>query len=759
MESSGSKKKKSKDNETEDEDKKTLSQQVAEGKYGLIQKELFSEPVKKFGVLSYDPNPEVPKDTIKNLGGLTNDDIWLAEDHLLILKGGIFPGHSKSTVNWPPIDNYKAPRRQVKIPNNPKIPPPFPVQLSDDGPIELIGPNGTTRALPKGSNSIYPQEGYIPGTGPFFPSPENNGETPFPIPPFNSGKNFSKGNGKPFPFPPQQGVGLPPFISSLPPNAVYLPPPSNQTDIYDEDDPSIYYPPPYSFYYPKDNKTEIPAGPLVPGIILPPPPDFFGSLEPSTRRLPNRTRLTTSAPRTVRPTIKIYTTQIVPTTIVTTTPKPIYVPETNDVPDKIRLQIPEVYDDVSDSPELNSVTTPTPLVYTTQIPVVYTTPKIRYKPDYYPTTPVKKTKLYPQKITTTPSYDYDNSILDTKPVYGPPKKLSRVRVSTTAVPLKAFYTTEIQSNSVTNEVNDYYEPHHNTVATRASPKFKPSAEFYYYEEPKTTTARPYFKQYTAPLYYDSTPRSRPIYQEEFQTQTVKPESINNQILRLQQELQSYLTSPRYKTVTSTSKPVYQYSFQAAGYVSKNLQNTNDQFRPIVGYNPTTPTTTTPQPSVYNYQTTKTYDYDYEAERPQPKFQNFPSTENPVNHYYTKHDEGLIDDITKQYFTMFGQKITGGRNIATTPLNHIQSTTPIPPKFETDNRGKYETENRAKYVEVSPNVEVSFGDNSQVSRDEGRYVPKKIVHSLESDILVNYRKPRPLINPNSEYIPGNYISCN
>lgn len=42
--------------------KNTLADQVAMGKYGLIQKELFSTPSPRPGVLSYAANEEVPKD-------------------------------------------------------------------------------------------------------------------------------------------------------------------------------------------------------------------------------------------------------------------------------------------------------------------------------------------------------------------------------------------------------------------------------------------------------------------------------------------------------------------------------------------------------------------------------------------------------------------------------------------------------------------------------------------------------------------------
>lgn len=130
--------------------------------------------------------------------------------------------------------------RQVKLPKRPKVPPPFPVRLRDGGPIELLGSSGG-RPLPPYPSLQFP---------------------PFP------------------PFPPAK-PSLPPPPFPLPPGAVFLPPPSNQTEPLDEDDPSIYYPPPYDFSYPKDNSSKVPAGPLVPGIVLPPPPDFFGPQEVS----------------------------------------------------------------------------------------------------------------------------------------------------------------------------------------------------------------------------------------------------------------------------------------------------------------------------------------------------------------------------------------------------------------------------------------------------------------------------------------------
>lgn len=113
-----------------DEKQKTLSDQIAEGKYGLIEKELFSKVPKAPGIISYKTNSETPNDNEKTLGGLDKDEIWLAEDHLLVLKGGT-PNEKKNGDNWKPIDDYEAPKRPVKIPLNPRVPPPFPSEYLD----------------------------------------------------------------------------------------------------------------------------------------------------------------------------------------------------------------------------------------------------------------------------------------------------------------------------------------------------------------------------------------------------------------------------------------------------------------------------------------------------------------------------------------------------------------------------------------------------------------------------------------------------
>lgn len=301
-----------------DESKKTLSDQVAEGKYGLIQNELFQKTPKRPGIISYLPNPEVPNDTADNLGGLNADDIWLAEDHLLVLKGGSVSNRNREEP-WKPIDNYEAPLRQVKIPDNPKVPPPFPVQLGEGEPIQIIGNNQFPLINPFTNESLllFPDGGFpktetysgdktniftrpgspndtkvINGDGGYFYAP--------PPPPGFFGSNGTLTNpflNGPPPFGGPFGPG--PFGNGPPPP--YFPngslENSNFTDLIDEDDPSFFYPPPYSFVYKRNYTNLVEPGPLVPGIILPPPPNFFSRLNNKTTTAPSYTTPSTSTSR------------------------------------------------------------------------------------------------------------------------------------------------------------------------------------------------------------------------------------------------------------------------------------------------------------------------------------------------------------------------------------------------------------------------------------------------------------------------------
>lgn len=314
------------------ESKKTLSDQVAEGKYGLIQNDLFKEKPKRPGIISYLPNSEFAEDTSDNYGGLSTDDIWLSENHLLVLKAGEFNNNSKNEP-WKPIDDYVAPLRQVKIPSNPKVPPPFPVQLEENGPIHFIQSNQFPLINPFTNESLYlfPEDGF-PKTDTYSKDKTNIFARPGTIDPSKVVKDHGYIN------PASNTTGLydiknftfsNPFLSPepLPPPEFYPPfPPfpiytngslenGNINDTFDEDDPSFYYPPPYTFFYKSNYSNPVKPGPLVPGIILPPPPNFFSRAE--------KKRVTTVRPietKLVRP-VKIYEVSS-NKNIITTTRKP-----------------------------------------------------------------------------------------------------------------------------------------------------------------------------------------------------------------------------------------------------------------------------------------------------------------------------------------------------------------------------------------------------------------------------------------------------
>lgn len=389
--------KETKNNRKEDDDeKKTLSQQVKEGKYGLIQDEIYGNRPKRPGIISYLGNPEVPKDTIDNLGGLDEDEIWLAENHVLVLRGGKFPGHETAQgsgdATWPPIDNYKAPRRQVKIPSRPKVPPPFPVQLTEGGPIQIIGPNGTKEigngTVDYRTNPLF-TKGLLSEDGPLF-AIISNGTIVMPNT-SSEDKSDAKGD-KGVKSDPLPG-GLPPFYHALPPGAVFVPPPSNQSE-YDEEDQSIYYPPPYSFQYQQENTTAVPPGPLVPGIILPPPPDFFSALEDkkTTTKKYTKRPATTPTPRprpTYLPPRKLSTKQHKSTTTAPVTKaKPLV-----NLPSNVKIYS-RMYKNVTSTPTSVSIKTVPHIEVTTPTPDKPTTLD---NPEFYGIGPITENQVTNQE--------------------------------------------------------------------------------------------------------------------------------------------------------------------------------------------------------------------------------------------------------------------------------------------------------------------------------------------------------------------------
>ncbi|XP_046624356.1 uncharacterized protein LOC124307072 isoform X2 [Neodiprion virginianus] len=823
----------------DDEEKKSLSQQVKEGKYGLIQNEIYKTPPERPGIISYLGNPEVPKDTAKNLGGLEEEEIWLAENHLLVLRGGKFPVSNvnakrpeSNTGNWPPIDDYKAPERQVKIPPHPKVPPPFPVQLTEGGPVQIIRANGSVSVVNDTADyeeyANYP-EGFYPGEAPFYPTSSNISE------PVSTG---FYGNAS-------EGV-LGPFYQSLPAGAVFVPPPSNQTD-YDEEDQSIYYPPPYSFYYPQDNATAVPPGPLVPGIILPPPPNFFA--EQDERKPTTKGRFyakeTTTTPRTTTTTERIReTTKYAP---------PAPTPRRKTVPKPYKARFPTT------TPSYSTGTKPTTRVQShqgtpktvgklksrnfTRVPITPVTSTPFDTPRY-----VETTTTVPEKASTTPTGDYydvqtevENHLVD----LGPPQggQWSAI-VSSTPVPLLAYYATTPLPSERTRSTEDDIAPIH--VKAEIDIPAKNPAAYYFYEETNgpavaTTTPSPYYdvqpiprrrqpkKQYYSvemvpsqqtsndfadlklnpviktgqgynefidpePVVRNPAPTTKynverirgfvsdrensPKYYQSLSlggsTATIKPYYTTQRPRFYYQSTRNEQYADYRDDQEVKSSPIYQYSYEANGYTKQRQQQSyrqqeiDDVPTPDVRqvYNEYQQPTRTAGGQYYNdydvqpvqkvqkssgisYLTNHRQSYSAATARPSVN-----TTPNPHHAYYTKQDEQLLDDVTKQYFTIFGKKL---------PENVLQSTTPL---YRVEAAAETTTESPVGHdvnTYVANNRYNGNGNSAAVHQLQSLTPPKVSVHygdqtqrpySLEGDTLVNYKNPLPPINPDAEFIPVN-----
>ncbi|XP_045480686.1 uncharacterized protein LOC123685136 [Harmonia axyridis] len=776
--SSGSNDKKKADSDGgAEEEKKTLAQQVADGKYGLIQKELFKKPLKQPGIISYDANPEVPKDNINSLGGLSKEDIWLAENHLLVIKGGTYPKHSdkfdNSPLIWPAIDNYTAPKRPVKLPSHPKVPPPFPVQLTEDGPLQILGTNSTrTLDVPPSLYALPPPEGgYVPGTGPYFPQNTNTADAAAGGAQNENPKKTQGEGERGRPFPPSSLNGtLPPFFAHLPPGAVAVPPPPSIND-FDEDDPSIYYPPPYSFSYPsKDNSSWVPAGPLVPGIILPPPPDFFAPEEetPTTKKTPKRP-VYTKRPKVQK------TTQQSPQIHPTTTP----IPPTSVINITLRKPIKVVPNSPADiNNELKPIVTTTPATRSSHRTTTKTSVN-KIKSSRPHTKRPSVTILKPVKSVQSHRTYYNQAPSSGNPfkIYGPPRTTTKPK-SSTQVPLQHYYTTadDINSNVVTviperntaKPTNYYYyeeDPQTNSVTTPQSNKV--AHNFFnlpnqYFEAPRKTQ-----QPRTKYVYVTSKPFNAPSPRYNQVRQRGRPTSFNLHLEKLKEQIE-YFSSPRpvFREI-QTPRAVYQYSFQASKYKPADQNN----FRPS---QPDTPTDDEegfkPMPR-YSVQIQQAVDISTNQTTPYP----------PQNPIYFKQSfrattEKPLEQQQQRYYTTakpkftFNNEQTGRGNVLKTNPS-VQYTSGVVDHnngysgyFFKQGNGYYEDSN-------DKNKQIDFGQripSHTTAVPSLRYSTQspKVVYvtassspprqakpiSLEGDTLVNYKNPRPNVNPDAELIP-------
>lgn len=793
----------------EGDDKKTLSQQVADGKYGLIQNELFSKPVKKPGIISYESNPEVPKDNINNLGGLNKNDIWLAENHLLVIRGGDFadqdvPAVSDSHPVWPPIDDYHAPGRQVKLPSNPKVPPPFPVQLTEDGPLQILGTNysttlnGTIAAspypLPPAEGGFYPS---FPSDGGAYQANTTSGETPFPIPAFPP--EFGT---PPFPL----NGSIPPFFASLPPGAAILPPPSNTSIEYDDDDPSIYYPPPYSFYYQMDNSTQVPPGPLVPGIVLPPPPNFFAPLDkPRMKPIRVSTTTTTTTTTTRKPFTTVSTEgfkQIRPTTtaLPPTPHKSNRVKVDNHyIPPPPPQQPPRVVIHVEDTTPAQPIE---PQRIVTIVPVKH------YHTQQYNRTgvvvrpkPESVTVLKPVKTGNTPAptprpiYFYENNVKPYK-IYGPPSR-PRTTVSSTQIPLKAQYhystSNEIDTNSVVTQLpeTDYYrprtttkqprqyyyyeeQPQVNSITTQRTPKQQQHQQNYfnvpqeYYVPAKQAVrenyqAKPILAQ--QPQYYYR-PSRPPASRYRFVETTKKPDSFSIHVARLKQQIHQYYTTPEpylsyeqpRQQQQPAPKPVYQFSFQAANYQPQQINgfrasplddSDDEKFQPINKYNVEIQPAIEVLPTRIPYQNTPSPGQYY---HPKPIQVLQTSTERPSKYYTTPQPDYDYEQIDVKQKSPYQTATATPKPIS----QYSFDATPNPyQQYYTKPEDAYLDDLTQKYFTVFgkkiPGQTTPIPTNTQRPNVQIQYAQsagKEV--SLHGDTIVNYVRPRP-IEAQAEYV--------
>ncbi|KAK2588831.1 hypothetical protein KPH14_001702 [Odynerus spinipes] len=834
----------------EDEEKKTLSQQVKEGKYGLIQNEIYEEKPRRPGIISYLGNAEVPKDTIENLGGLDEDEIWLAENHVLVLRGGNFPArdnsgssnkqeHKEGQEEWPPIDNYQAPRRQVKIPVNPKVPPPFPVQLKDGEPVQLIGINGSKEienaTLDRTMDPFY-GKGVLPGDGPFFTITSNG---TIVVPDFDYPVNITTKDIT------EPGVTIddgkkikldepPIFYHAIPPGAVFVPPPSNRSD-YDDEDQSIYYPPPYSFYYPQDNTTAVPPGPLVPGIILPPPPDFFSPLEekkttvkkytkrPSTAMLP-KSRPTYLPPRklttkqrestTARP--KISTTQLprtrtyvrpmaknlTGTTASKVRPSTVpYVEVTTQTPEKPSTLRntkyysvnPFVGNGVTESSAEDKVQTWSRSTNGKSVPV------LTY---YSPTTPAtneEPVEVTPASIKNVITTDHPGQ-LPNRASYYFYEESNDGNIPTTVESSPVYYQTTTESPYYKVEPLPQQPRNEKPYYSVESSQLKDTSRNYNVKLIDALVENPQVYQYTGPdsstsSKYDSTgSRAQnermladhtPVY---YQTITARP-PVTIQSYYTTPKPRTYYKEPEQRTQISNrqnirSKPIYQYSFEAADYSKRGQDRPyykQQDDRLTYNYQ-----TIKPNTEQYDYgndqrQTDRTDSVPYKIQRPiYPSTTDRPTvnvTPNPQRTYFTRQEERLLDDVTKEYFTIFGKKLSGKEHTpSTTPIynkashvtekpnyninTYVPSDYNIPPETTYQDQVYYdqdapppnlESDTRVNYRQPLPpiNPESEFIEVFEPKQRGQQYVEQPV--SLQDDILVNYRDPRPPINPDAEFI--------
>lgn len=749
-----------------DEKQKTLSDQIAEGKYGLIEKELFSKVPKAPGIISYKTNSETPNDNEKTLGGLNKDEIWLAEDHLLVLKGGL-PNGKKNGETWKPIDDYEAPKRPVKIPLNPRVPPPFPVQF-ENGPLQFIGHNQFSLFNPyTNETGLFAND---QGNGPAYFSQADGSNTKNIFAGPGAFKNFTKDQiHDVIPPPPwffhsthKENDLLKQFPFNLPlPDQAF-----NRTEDFDEDDPSLFYPPPYSFVYNINYTNLAPVGPLVPGIILPPPPNFFSVYDPDENKKPVKTpidvinrikeihlknRLTASSTvgppqrsTPYPPTLREFTRKAkVPSTTPSTrlyktksstlrSPSPTYTTTvlhsttTHDgLTKKIQpydtttLKLHPVYLPSSRTTNLVSSTTvaPPPAInkpyktdYGTQAHPIY----FEYF-DARTANPIKHQFIGPEyenSYSNQPTYTQSTTTtLQPPPTYKEPTKGHSKKP-------KSFYQPQFLSSSIS--------PHPQDVDAK-----------YLFVTPKPelnyASPQPYPVSTDSPITYSAVPIQKPL--------VLKPVRFEDEIAAIQHTLNFYNGKKYASQKAPKVKAVYEFSFEASKHKPQ------DDFQPMLSYDQKT--YYSPKPDI-NYsqlsELIKTNGY-------------YPTTtETSVKYYRTKQSATLPPKKNQQIETSASPQMAYGQKLRPQNVNYY-----VRPLFKEVVSSPHQQQSQKiisypSYDTQPIPINVDHGyriNNRNVKyrkpQQQQFYGPASEVASLLNDTLVNYKHPQRPINPYSEFV--------
>lgn len=681
---------------------KTLSEQVKEGKYGLIEKELFSQVPSRPGIISYNRNKEVPYDHEGNFGGLHKEDIWLAEDHLLVIKGGDL-NENDNREPWPPLDDYVAPERQIKIPPNPKVPPPFPVQLEDNGPIQFLGNHQFANILPLDRNATSREN---------YPTSQGLGDDQ---------KNFIAGSGViqniantktnsyiyPPPYPPwvENNKTLPLAFGPL----LHVNRSLEDTNFEpDDEDMSMFYPPPYSFIYKNNYSNPVPPGPLVPGIVIPPPPNAFAKLKPKVK-----SSTTTSTPPTI-------------IEVVTYTPKTIIITPIAATP-------PSTTSTSSQPPLSTTTATTTAMPIQIQKQIVYAVPQLQYKPTttkpdtssgtlksnpiYYEYFDSKKEQR-PSKTTPgrRPIQNF-NHIIQHPQVSPPPKKFiyedylyitPKPEVRPNGVPSATYLPITNKGNSKTKQLQSF---EHEINVIRQALNFYKNQQLRDNNIPRNPKTKSSIFEYTldppSPLQYDVEP---------FKPMVTYSPPVND------------ANGFRAISIEPTTAPPTQQRV-GAKYLQAMARDTYDDspHQWVVDKSQKMRVAPAVLP-----QRTFGYQYDQPPLRQNNRFYEEPFSRpvnNPirsiVNHYRPNLQWSLENDTYINYLPNFRPPVNSNSEF----VNH---------------RNPYNDR-----IVSLPNRLAS----QQPSQQQQQPIP------LHRDTLVNYRYPLPPINPDSEYIPLHLHSSN